>query len=77
MDWFLIFILFSNVKLNWLTKYMDYKLEDYRAKKRRQATINNVKDKLLKMVSFKGKNSDAENEHVTTEEVSTHYFGYA
>lgn len=49
--------------------YMDSQLEDYRAKKRRQATINNVKDKLFNMVSFQQVKSDLKNEHVTTEEV--------
>lgn len=48
---------------------MDSKLEDYRAKKRRQATIDNVKDKLFNMVSFQQVKSDTKNEHVTAEQV--------
>lgn len=48
---------------------MDSQLEDYRAKKRRQAAINNVKDKIFNMVSFQQVKSDSKNEHVTIEEV--------
>lgn len=47
---------------------MDEKLEEYRAKKRRQATVNAVKDKVLNMVSFQGK-SDLKDQHIINTEV--------
>lgn len=51
---------------------MEEKLEEYRAKQRRQATINAVKGKVLNMVSFQGK-SDAKDQHIIdTDKVSTY-----
>lgn len=50
---------------------MEEKLESYRAKKRRQAVINNFKTRLINMVTFQQVRSDTDNknEHVIVEDV--------
>lgn len=49
---------------------MEEKLQNYRSKKRREAVINSVKDKLYNMVSFNQIKSDTKSDHVIVETVN-------
>ena len=49
---------------------MDSKLEEYRAKKRRQAQINSIKTKFFNMVSFQQVKTDGKSGHVIIQDVS-------
>lgn len=49
---------------------MEEKLQNYRSKKRREALINNIKDKFYNMVSFNQIRSDTKSDHVIVETVS-------
>lgn len=49
---------------------MEEKLEKYRAKKRRQAIINNFKTRLINMVTFQQvRVDDNKNDHVIVQDV--------
>lgn len=48
---------------------MEDKLQNYRTKKRREALINNLKDKFYNMVSFNQIRSDSKSDHVSVEKV--------
>lgn len=43
---------------------MESKLENYRLRKRRQATFNKIKEKFFKMVSFNQSKPENKTEHV-------------
>lgn len=49
---------------------MEEKLQNYRSKKRREAVINNFKDKFYNMVSFNQIRSDTKSDHVIVETVN-------
>lgn len=48
---------------------MDSKLEEYRKRKRRQAIVNDIKNRFLNMVSFQQVKSDTKSDHVIVQEV--------
>lgn len=62
-------------KLRKQNKLMEEKLEKYRAKKRRQARINDFKTRLINMVTFQQVRVDSanKNDHVIVQDVTNLY----